>query len=131
MSVTTDQKGQGAVHKDVRSQGEGFVQCSHFADKGGSLDADVYTFWYKKTSDFLKFMVCPYGQGDNFPRFCADVFYGRPLTIFNKPELFRNRLKSLVIVLTSNLFRVFMHACKNSTSQLNKSASPILLQFEE
>jgi len=51
----------------------------------------------QKTSDFSKFMVCPHGQGEgegglsqcvhfsdkeggvNFSRFCADVFYGRPL----------------------------------------------------
>jgi len=33
---------------------EGLSQCGHFVDKGG-------------------------GGGGNFSRFCADVFYGRPL----------------------------------------------------
>jgi len=36
----------------------------------------------EKTSDFSIFMVRPHGQGGrgvNFTRFCADVFYGRPL----------------------------------------------------
>jgi len=49
-----------------------------------------------KTSDFSKFMVCLHGQGGdgvdqvltfcgqgggvNFLQFCADVFYGRPLS---------------------------------------------------
>jgi len=51
----------------------------------------------KKTSDFSKFMVCPFGQrglvhcghfsdkmeGVNFLRFCADVFYGRPQRVNN------------------------------------------------
>jgi len=32
------------------------------ADKGGGY-ADAHTFWCKKTPDFLKFMVCPHGQG--------------------------------------------------------------------
>jgi len=30
--------------KNVRSQGEGVVQCGHFSGKGGSSDADVRTF---------------------------------------------------------------------------------------
>jgi len=30
--------------------------------EGGSSDADMRTFWRKKTSDFSKFVVCPYGQ---------------------------------------------------------------------
>jgi len=46
-----------------------------------------------KTSDVLKFMVCPHGQrepvrhwadkgeGVNFSRLCADVFYGQLLWI--------------------------------------------------
>jgi len=36
-----------------------------------------------KTSDFSKFLICPHGQGKgvNFSRFCANVFYGRSLTI--------------------------------------------------
>jgi len=39
--------------KDVRSQGGGgFVQCGHFADKGGSLDADVRNFWGEKLRIF-------------------------------------------------------------------------------
>jgi len=32
---------KGLSIKDVRSQG--FIQCGHFADKGGSSDADVCT----------------------------------------------------------------------------------------
>jgi len=40
----------GAVHKRrPQSWGGRFVQCGHFADKGGSSDADVRTFWSKKT----------------------------------------------------------------------------------
>jgi len=75
----------------------GFVQCGHFANNGkrGSSDADVLTFGRKKTSDLLKFMVCPHGQGRrggwdsanilrtrgrvNFSWFCADALYGQPL----------------------------------------------------
>jgi len=50
-------------------------------------------FFVQKTREFSKFMVCPHGQGwlsqcghfsdkggVNFSRFCADVFYGRPLS---------------------------------------------------
>jgi len=49
---------KGLSIKDVRTQG-GLSS----ADKGGSLDADVRTFWCKKTSDSSKFMVCPHEQG--------------------------------------------------------------------
>jgi len=42
--------------KDVRRQAK-FVQCGHFTDKGGISDADVRTFWCKKTLNFSKFMV--------------------------------------------------------------------------
>jgi len=45
---------------------------------------------FEEKKDFSKFMVWPHGQGElsqcrhfadrvNFSRFCADVFYGRPL----------------------------------------------------
>jgi len=33
------------------------VQCGHFSEKGSSSDADIALFL-----DFLKFMMCPYGQ---------------------------------------------------------------------
>jgi len=90
---------KGLSIKDIRGQGEGVVQCGHFSDKGGggSSDVDVRTFWCK-SSDFSKFMVCPREQrgrglnqcghfankaeGVNYSRFCADVFYGLPLTLF-------------------------------------------------
>jgi len=38
-------------------------------------------FLVQKASDFLKFMVCPYQQGEgvNFSRFCVEVFPERPL----------------------------------------------------
>jgi len=43
-------------------KGRGFSKCGHFEDKG---------------------------KGINFSRFCADVFYGRPLiSILNKELLF-------------------------------------------
>jgi len=66
-----------------------------FCGQGGSLDADVRTFWCKTSYDFSKFMVYPHEQGGlsrfgqreiNYSRFCADVFYGRPLII--KLELY-------------------------------------------
>jgi len=47
-------KHKGSFIRDVRSQGGGeFVQCGYFADKGGSSDADVCTFWHKKLRIFL------------------------------------------------------------------------------
>jgi len=83
-----------SVHKDVRSQGgRGFVQFGHiYRQEGGdSSDADIRTFWYKP-SNFSKFIVCPHGKEvmgfepmqtrgkrGQFLRYCADVFYGRPL----------------------------------------------------
>jgi len=39
----------------------GFVQCGQAGR--GSSHADVRTYWCKKTSDFLKFIMCPHGQG--------------------------------------------------------------------
>jgi len=41
----------GTVHKR-RPQSEGVVQCRHYADKGGSSDADVRAFWCKKLQFF-------------------------------------------------------------------------------
>jgi len=73
-----------------------FVQCGHFADKeGGSpSDADVRTFCTKNFGFFEIYGVfartrgvepvqtfCGQGGGVDFSRFCADVFYGQPLTI--------------------------------------------------
>jgi len=62
--------------------------------RDGSSDVGVLTFCSKKkTLDFSKFMLCPYGQvekavepvrtmgGVNFPRFCMDVFSEQPLTL--------------------------------------------------
>jgi len=54
------------------------------------------TLFVEKTSDFSKFMVCSHGHSDrvlsqcrkgegvNFSRFCADVFYGRSLIVLVK-----------------------------------------------
>jgi len=83
-----------AVHKGrPKSGGEGV--CSvRIRGKGSSSDADVRTFWCKKTPDFSKFMMCPHGQGGwvsanilrtgggegQFSRVCTDVSYGRSLT---------------------------------------------------
>jgi len=44
----------GAVRKR-RSQSGGFIQFGYFSGKGGgrgSSDADVRTFWFKKTTNF-------------------------------------------------------------------------------
>jgi len=65
--------------KDVRSQGGGrFVQCGHFADMGGSLDADVRNFW--RMSPPVR-TFCGQEERVNSSRFCAYDFYGRPLTL--------------------------------------------------
>jgi len=80
--------------KDVRSQGGGgFVQCGHFSDKEGSSVEDVRTFG-AKNSGFFRNLWCVRtdrgevgpvltfcGQGVNFSRIFADVFYEQPLTI--------------------------------------------------
>jgi len=34
------------------------------ADKGGSSDVDARTFWCKNIRINSKFVVCPYGQGE-------------------------------------------------------------------
>jgi len=64
---------------------------------GGSSDADVRTFWYKNLRIFRnlwcvrtdkgggRLSKCGHfankGEGVNFSRFCADVIYGRPLSV--------------------------------------------------
>jgi len=64
------------------SRGEGgFVQCGHFANKGGFFRCGRLHFLMQK--NFSKFMACPHGQGGRFSRFCADVLYGRLLSILN------------------------------------------------
>jgi len=67
--------------------------------EGGSSDADVRTFWRKNLGFFEIYGVSAAikgregwssmdilrtrGEGVNFSRFCADVFYGRPLNKIN------------------------------------------------
>jgi len=47
-----------------RPQSEVSAQCGHFADKGGGVFRSGRPhFLAQKSSDFLKFMVCPRGQG--------------------------------------------------------------------
>jgi len=57
--------------------------------EGGSSDADVHTFWCKNLIYGVSARTrekgveqCEQGaKGVNFSRFCADVFYGRPLIV--------------------------------------------------
>jgi len=60
-------RGKGLSKNDVRSQGGGGGGLSSediFRTRGGdSSNADVRTFIGAKTSDFLKSMLCLYGQG--------------------------------------------------------------------
>jgi len=69
---------------------------------GGSSEADVRTFWWKKLQIFLNLWYfrtdkgkggrrgalrqcgrfSDKGGGNQFSRFCADIFYGRPLIYF-------------------------------------------------
>jgi len=68
------------VHKTrPQSRGRGFDQSGHFSDKGagGSSDADVRTFWRKKTSDFSTFTACPHGQAGRSGLASADILRAR------------------------------------------------------
>jgi len=59
----------GYVHKGrPQSSRRGFVQCGHFAEKGGWRLSQCGQFADK-------------GGKINFSRFCADVLYERPLII--------------------------------------------------
>jgi len=75
-----------------QSRGKEFVQCGHFADKRCSSDADVRTYLYQKLCFFLNLWCVRTGKGAeqlqtfggqeggiDFSRFCANVFYERPL----------------------------------------------------
>jgi len=56
---------KGLSIKDVRSQKDGVSGKDILLTRGGggsSSDAEVRTFWCKKTSDILKFMLYPHGQ---------------------------------------------------------------------
>jgi len=92
---------QGRIYGYPHFAVRGVGQCGHFSDKGGRgiLQMRTSTLFSKKTSDFSKFIVSPYGQGGwrlhyfvqktldftdilrtrggvNFSRFCTDVLYG-------------------------------------------------------
>jgi len=89
----------GPVHKR-RSQSEGRGLSSAdilwTREKRGSSDANVRTFWYKIFRIFRNFWCVRTDKGEglwaiadifrtrggrvNFTQFCADVFYGQPLT---------------------------------------------------
>jgi len=67
--------------KAVRSQrGKG---CLSSADKGGSSDVDVRTFWCRNIEYFWILWCVRTDRGEgvtvNFSRFCADLLYGWPL----------------------------------------------------
>jgi len=69
----------GAVRNRRSQSGEGGLSS---ADKGGFFRCGRPHVLVQKTSDFLKFMVCPHRQGKrevNFSWFCADIRYRRPL----------------------------------------------------
>jgi len=84
---------KGLSMKDVRSQGG---VCLVFFEQG--IEEKFFRcgrphFLVQKTSDLLKFMVCPHGQveielvrkkegGVNFSRICVGVFYGWPVNWF-------------------------------------------------
>jgi len=82
----------------VRSyQNEDNIELLTLIGQGGSSDADVSTFWCKKLRRFRNLQCvrtdkgegvelvrtfCRRGrEGINFTRFCADIFYGRPLMV--------------------------------------------------
>jgi len=90
----------------------------------------TFALFGAKNFDFSKFLVCPHGQGKdgvepvrtffrqgegvNFSRFCADVFYGRPLKfkISHLAMLFVDhggceRLRVFEPAVNSNLFRIY------------------------
>jgi len=51
LRTENDKISKGAAHKRCPQSG-GVVQCGHFVDKGGSLVADVLTFWCKNSGFF-------------------------------------------------------------------------------
>jgi len=75
--------------KDLRSQGGGLFSTDIFRTRG-FLQIRTSALLLQKTSDFLKFLVSPHGQGRgvNFSPFCADVFYVRSLTLNSKKKIF-------------------------------------------
>jgi len=87
---------KGLSIKDVRTQG-GLTSVDILRTRGrGSSDAGVRTFWRKKIRIFRNLWCvrtdkeggwvgpvrtfCGQEGRVNFSRFCADVFFGRPLT---------------------------------------------------
>jgi len=95
----------GAAHKGrPHSRGEGGLSSAD----NESLQMRTSALFGAKTPDFSKFMASPYGQrrgveplqtffgqggGGHFLRFCADVFFGRP--IFNLMKLVAIKAHSL------------------------------------
>jgi len=86
----------GAAHKRL-PQLRGIVQCGLFRTRG-VLQMWTSALFGAKIIWFSKFMVYPHrqgkglsqsdilrtrGKGVSFSRFCADIFFGRPLTICN------------------------------------------------
>jgi len=96
----------GPSIKYVCSQREGDCPVRTFfgQEVEGSSNADVRIFWCKKHAIFQILwcvrtdkgvepvrIFCGQGGGVTFSRFCANVFYGRPLTVkkfFEKKKMF-------------------------------------------
>jgi len=83
---STTFRSKGPSIKDVRSQGRegGLSSANIFRIRGGRLfRCGRPHVFAQKTSDFLNLWCirADKGEGDQFSQFCADVFYGRPLTV--------------------------------------------------
>jgi len=69
---------KGSVHKRrPQSGGRWFVQSEQFF--GQEKKRTSALFGAKNFGSFEIYVVDKRGRGVNFSRFCADVFYGRPL----------------------------------------------------
>jgi len=97
-----------AAHKRRPQSGWGEgLSVRTFVNKGGSSDAEVRTFWCKK-SEFFKISIVTartrveevelvrkfYGQGGgvNFSQFCVNVFHGRLLKFQVAYEFLRSKV---------------------------------------
>jgi len=88
---------------------------------GCSSDADVRTFWCKKLGIFEIYDVSERtrgGRGVNFLRFCAGVFYGRPLTIGDRLAWNNERYKFEHFCLVRSSSTVHIHVtCPKVTEE--------------
>jgi len=101
---------KGLSIKDVRSHWGEEGGLSSAEKGGGRIFRSGHPHFFAQKLLFIEIynVSARKGRRINFPRFCADIFYGRPLTSFYL-VFFKPRIKITSTITKENLFLLFTY----------------------